>query len=186
MTYAFKKAKGEWKRGQEKGGRGWKQRGRKGTKKLQSNVGGLYLKKIYFYFIYEYLPACMYVHHVYAWYSRMPEEGIRYPWNWSYRWLWATKWVLWMNLGHLSQLSRPGVFLPYPWWDCVWLSSCRQFKACEFIWSKNEHVVCVKWALTWTMTRECSFLAVGRQWGLMLEGYQRALCFRHVKFHLKV
>ena len=84
-TQGKNKKKIEWKRGQEKGEREWKQRGRKGTKKLQGNVGDLYFKKIYFYFIYEYLPACIYVHHVYAWCSRAPEEGVRYPWNWSYR-----------------------------------------------------------------------------------------------------
>lgn len=37
---------------------------------------GLIFKKIY---VYEILPAYMYVHHGHAWYPLRPEEGIRIP-----------------------------------------------------------------------------------------------------------
>lgn len=38
------------------------------------------------YFIWECLPACIYVHKVYA----KPKKGIRFAWNWSYTCLWVT------------------------------------------------------------------------------------------------
>lgn len=38
------------------------------------------------YFIWECLPACIYVHKVYA----KPKKGIRFAWNWSYRCMWVT------------------------------------------------------------------------------------------------